>query len=55
MTTPQPWPQQHAVPVKTFLWPAEFVGQEFQLRTDHGPDSKPVNFTLKVISVRPRA
>ena len=25
MTTPQPWPQQHAIPVKTFLWPAEAV------------------------------
>ena len=23
MTTPQPWPLPHAVPVKTFLWPAE--------------------------------
>ncbi|WP_424949325.1 lysophospholipase [Deinococcus sp.] len=25
MSTPQPWPLPHAVPVKTFLWPADRV------------------------------
>ena len=41
-------------PVKTFMWPADYIGQEYHLRTDHGPDDKPLNFTLKCVSVRPR-
>ncbi|KAH9261612.1 hypothetical protein BASA81_000268 [Batrachochytrium salamandrivorans] len=56
LKTGRPWlsyyPHQ---PVKTFMWPAEYIGQEFPLTSNHGPDGKPFNFTLTVVSVRPRA
>jgi prolyl 4-hydroxylase len=41
-------------PVKTFMWPADYIGQEYRLRTYHGPGDKAMNFTLRVVSVRPR-
>jgi len=41
-------------PVKSFMWPADYIGQEHQIFTEFGPDEKPLNFTLKVVSVRPR-
>ena len=42
-------------PVKTFMWPADYIGQEHHIHTEHGPDGGPFNFTLRVVSVRPRA
>lgn len=41
-------------PVKSFMWPADYIGQEHHIHTEHGPGNKPFNFTLRCVSVRPR-
>jgi prolyl 4-hydroxylase len=42
-------------PAKTFMWPADYIGQEHFVQSRNGPGEQPMNFTLRVVSVRPRA
>lgn len=56
-TNSRPWLAYYPhTPLKSFLWPADYIGQEHQITTHHGPnDQANFTFTLRCISTRPRA
>jgi prolyl 4-hydroxylase len=42
-------------PVKTFLWPADEIGQVHRVHSDHLPEGASGELTLQVVSTQPRA